>query len=71
MRRTDLIKLRDKEIVNTFHELYNIKRLRLDDALQLLSDKFFLSSEYIYKRIFYTKENAKYYHSLANCTSNK
>lgn len=65
MRDGELIKKRDKAIVDKFHELYDVKRKRLDDVLKELSDShFYLDKNYIYARIFYNKENNKYYHSL-------
>ena len=37
MRNNDLKKKRDKRIVEKFYELYDVKRLRMDDVLQELS----------------------------------
>lgn len=65
MRNTDLKKKRDKQMVEKFHQLYDVKRMRIDDVLQELSEKhFFLSTQYIYNIIFYNKENSNYYNEL-------
>jgi len=65
MRRKELIQVRDRAIVNKFHELHDVKRIRMDDVLKELSEKhFYIDSDYIYKRIFYIKENNDYYNSL-------
>lgn len=65
MRNTDLKNKRDKRIVETFYKLYDVQRLRMDDVLHTLSeDIFFLSVDYIYNIIFYTKENKEYYDQL-------
>lgn len=48
-----------------FHELHDIKRLRMDDVLQDLSENhFYLDTNYIYSLIFYSKENNEYYNNL-------
>lgn len=70
MRKSDLTIARDKRMVELFHQLYNVQRIRLDDVLhQLSSEVFFLSADYIYKRIFYHKENLQYYDSLVKGTA--
>lgn len=65
MRDKTLIQKRDKAIVDKFHELYDVKRKRIDDVLKELSENYFyLDCNYIYARIFYNKENNEYYNSL-------
>ena len=65
MRNTEMTRLRDRKMVETFHQLYDIKRIRLDDVLSQMSLKmFFLDANYIYKRIFYVNENMDYYEKL-------
>lgn len=65
MRNPDLKKKRDQRLVEVFHELYDIKRRRMDDVLREMSEKhFFLDANYIYNRIFYCKENQEYYQQL-------
>lgn len=65
MRNNDLKKKRDKRIVEKFYELYDLKRLRMDDVLEELSENyFFLDANYIYSLIFYSKENNEYYNKL-------
>jgi len=65
MRKKELLEKRDKEIVQKFHELHDIKRMRMDDVLRNLSEKcFYLDPNYIYARIFYNKENNDFYNSL-------
>jgi hypothetical protein len=65
MRRTELIQIRDKAIVTKFHELHDVKRIRMDDVLKELSEKYFyLDPTYIYARIFYHKDNNDYYQKL-------
>ncbi len=72
MRNSELTTARDKKMVEMFHQLYNVQRIRLDDVLERLSTQvFFLSSDYIYKRIFYHKENLQYYDSLQKGTANQ
>lgn len=67
MRKRDLIKKRDQQMVQKFHELYDVKRKRMDDVLKELSENvFFLNEEYIYSRIFYCHENNAYYNELLN-----
>ena len=65
MRQKELIQLRDRKIVEKFHELYDVKRKRIDDVLDDLSENhFFLDPKYIYSRIFYHKETNDYYQKL-------
>ena len=72
MRNVELTTARDKKMVEMFHQLYNVQRIRLDDVLEQLSTQvFFLSADYIYKRIFYHKENLQYYDSLQKGTANQ
>jgi hypothetical protein len=67
LRNPELKKARDKKIVEKFHELFDIKRMRMDDVLEELSEKhFFLDTKYIYSQIFYNKENYKYYNELTS-----
>ncbi len=67
MRKRDLIKKRDKRMVQKFFELYDVKRRRMDDVLTELSEEhFFLDTSYIYSRIFYCEENSAYYNELLN-----
>jgi len=72
MRSKELIKKRDQVIVSKFHELYDIKRMRMDDVLIFLSEKlFYLDTNYIYARIFYHKENNEFYNTLVEKDKNK
>lgn len=65
MRSTDLKKKRDRRLVEKFYELYDIKRMRMDDVLTELSENyFFIKPEYIYNIIFYNEENTEYYNKL-------
>ena len=65
MRNPEMTRIRDRKMVETFHQLYDVKRIRLDDVLSRMSLKmFFLDTNYIYKRIFYVNENLNYYESL-------
>lgn len=65
MRKRDLIDKRDKCMVRKFHELYDVKRRRMDDVLHELSqDYFFLDEQYIYSRIFYCEKNNALYNEL-------
>lgn len=71
MRNSELTTARDKKMVEMFYQLYDVQRIRLDDVLEKLSTEvFFLSSDYIYKRIFYHKDNLLYYDSLKKGASN-
>lgn len=65
MRNSALKLKRDRRMIDKFHELYNVKRFRMDDVLKQLSEEhFFLAPDYIYNRIFYDKENNEYYNNL-------
>ena len=65
MRKKELIQKRDRAIVIQFHQLYDLKRMRMDDVLKQLSDEqFYLDPEYIYTLTFYKKENNDYYNHL-------
>lgn len=65
MRSSELKKIRDKRMVEKFHQLHDVERVRIDDVLKQLSVKwFFLTEDYIYGRIFYHKENNAYYNEL-------
>lgn len=65
MRNTDLTKIRDRKMIETFYLLYDKKRIRLEDVLVRMSrELFFLDENYIYKRIFYISENLAYYERL-------
>jgi len=65
MRSKELIKKRDKAIVSKFHELYDLKRMRMDDVLKIMSEQhFYLDTNYIYARIFYDTDNHEYYNNL-------
>lgn len=65
MRGKELIQMRDRAIVEKFHDLYDVRRRRIDDVLKELSEKhFYLDPNYIYARIFYNKENNEYYNQL-------
>jgi hypothetical protein len=67
MRNPDLKRKRDKRLVRKFYELYDVKRMRMDDVLEKLSDDlFYLDPDYIYTLIFYNKENKRYYDDLLN-----
>ena len=67
MRSKELIEKRDRAIVDKFHELYDVKRMRMDDVLRILSEQhFFLDTNYIYSRIFYNGNNNQYYSELLN-----
>lgn len=72
MRNAELTKIRDRRLVEQFYQLYDVKRIRLDDVLRRLSEQvFFLSTDYIYKRIFYHPENLAYYDQLKHSERKK
>ena len=72
MRNSELTKIRDRKMVEMFYHLYDVKRIRLDDVLSQLSEKvFFLSTDYIYKRIFYNSENYAYYEAIKRRKNDK
>lgn len=65
MTQKELIRKRDRKMVELFHQLYDVKRKRMDDVLDDLSENyFFLDPKYIYSRIFYNKDNSDYYYEL-------
>jgi hypothetical protein len=65
MRKKELILKRDRAIVLQFHQLYDLKRMRMDDVLRQLSEEqFYLDPEYIYSLVFYKKENNEFYNQL-------
>lgn len=71
-RRTDLRLLRDKRMVEKFHELYDIKRMRIEDVLSDLEQKyFFIDKTHIYNLIFRNNINNLYYDSLLKKQANK
>lgn len=56
MTKRERIDKRNELIVRKFYELYDIKRMRMDDVLIELEEKhFFLDRNYIYSIIFYNK----------------
>jgi hypothetical protein len=61
MKRADLLKKRDVKLVETFYQLYDVKRLRIDDVLKELSNKFFITENTVFRIIFRNKENQAYY----------
>jgi len=61
-----------KDVINHFNELYNVKRKRMDDALEETATKFyFRKPKSVYKLIFYNSKNFEYYCSLQRCTKNE
>ena len=71
-RRTDLRKLRDKKIVEVFHQLSDVERMKIDDAYALMEQEiFFIDASYIHKLIFYIKENQEYYQKLLASADSK
>ena len=59
--KSELLVARDRKMVEEFYKLYEVKRLRMDDVLNKLSEElFFLNPAYIYKRIFSVQENRAY-----------
>lgn len=67
MRNPELTRKRDYKMVEGFYHLYDEKRIRLDDVLCQIGENFFLSSDYVYKRIFYNRDNLRYYERLKHC----
>lgn len=67
MRNPELTRKRDYRMVEGFYQLYDEKRIRLDDVLCRIGDRFFLSADYVYKRIFYNRDNLRYYERLKRC----
>ena len=61
MKRADLLKKRDLKLVETFYQLYDVKRLRIDDVLKELSNKFFITENTVFRIIFRNKDNQAYY----------
>ncbi|MFV0505868.1 MAG: hypothetical protein ACK5L5_04045 [Bacteroidales bacterium] len=56
---------RNQRIVEMFHEMYDKKRMRLDDVLEQLSEEyFFLTTDYIYAIVFYNEDGKAYYNQL-------
>lgn len=72
MTKRELLAMRDRRIVEEFYNLYEVKRLRLDDVLNRLSvEMFFLSPNYIYKRVFSVESNRIYYEQLIRNNQSK
>lgn len=72
MRQKELLLNRDIAIVHKFYELYDVKRMRMDDVLDVMSKQyFFLNTNYIYSLIFYNKKNNDLYSSLVESKSKK
>ena len=64
-RRTDLRKIRDKKLVEVYHKLSDIERMKSEDALMMMEQKiFFIDARRIYALIFYDKDNHAYYEQL-------
>ncbi len=64
-RRTDLPPIRDKRLIEVYHYLSDIQRMRSDDVLHIMEQElFFVDAKYIYKVIFYNKQNQSYYEQL-------
>lgn len=71
MTKQERINTRNEQIVRKFYELYDVKRMRMDDVLTELETKhFFLAKEYIYAIVFYKKKWNDFYLSL-NPEANK
>jgi len=66
MKRADLLKKRDLKLVETFYQLYDVKRLRIDDVLKELSNKFFITENTVFRIIFRNKDNQAYYDMIKN-----
>ena len=65
MRKQKLISARDKILVEKFHQLYDVQRIRMDDELKMLGEQVFvLDPQYVYKLIFYNEKNKEYYLQL-------
>jgi hypothetical protein len=65
MRKQKLLQARNEALIKKFHELYDVKRIRLEDVLRELSEQhFFMDENYIYALIFYNKKNNQFYESL-------
>lgn len=65
MQTGNQYKQRDEKLVSEFYQLYNIRRMTLNDTLAKLSNQFRLGSSYIYQRVFDVKENADFYNQLS------
>lgn len=66
-----LTERKHKAIVTFFNEQYNVKRKRLDDALKDTATNFFLRERYVYKLIFYNKDNFDFYSQIADNVAKK
>jgi hypothetical protein len=65
MTKQERIDKRNELIVRKFYELYDVKRMRIDDVLLELEEKhFFLDKDYIYSIIFYNPKWFDYYNCL-------
>lgn len=72
MCRSERLQKRNTAIVHKFFELYDVKRMRMDDVLEVLAnDHFFLDPDYIYSIVFYDKKNNDIYSNLVESISNK
>lgn len=71
VQKRNLLIARDRKMVEEFFQLYEVKRLRMDDVLKKLSEElFFLNANYIYKRIFSIEENRAYLDVLVRSAKN-
>jgi len=57
--------MRDKRMVEVYHQLSDIKRMKSEDVLRVMEQEiFFIDAKHIYKTIFYNKDNQAYYDRL-------
>ena len=56
MRNPEMTKMRDRKLVEKFYQLYDVKRIRLEDVLFRMSHEiFFLDTISLSKRICYLR----------------
>lgn len=64
MNKKERIEARNRDLIRKFYELYDVKRIRLEDTILQLEKQFYIDKDYIYALIFYNKKNNQYYESL-------
>lgn len=64
LKRNQLLKHRDRDLIKMFHRIYDIEKKRIEVALEQVADAFYLDEDYVYKLIFYTPGNKEIYEQL-------
>ncbi len=65
MRNQELCAARNEKIAETFYYMYEVRRIRMDDAIDVLATKlFFLEPKYVEKLLLYNASTKIYLSNL-------